>query len=210
MRPGPIICAPKRPVLPASAPPVVRGALSRPCPPAGAPVRARLLGFFRCSSSSGDAHLTRSAQRGPSAPAPGGRPTLRPLGTEHHYAQQRPMDPRPNDRGAVLLTRTLLLRLGLPAKPSAEEHTAPLRALRPTNSKPRWVPDSDLPAPVEIPNTARPERAPRPASTASPGSSPDGFGPSLLALLPALPTTWRRSKASSPDRGHSGPPLAQV
>src|ERR671910_2148464 len=182
MRPGPITCAPKRPVLPTSAPPAVRAALSRPCPRAGAPVRARLPGFSRWPSSSGDTHLTRSAQRGPSAPAPGGRPTLRPVETEHRCAQQRPMDPRPNDRGAVRLTRTLLLRPGLPAKPSGEERTAPLRALRPTNSKPRWVPDPNLPAPDEILDTARPERAPRPVSKASPGSSPGGFEPSLLAL----------------------------
>src|SRR5918993_5090730 len=148
------MCAPKRPVLPASAPPAVRAALSRPCPPAGAPVRARPLDFSRWSSSSGDAHRARPAQRGPLAPARGGRPTLRRVDTGHHCTQQRPIEPRPKDRGAVVLIRTLLLRPGLLAKRPDEERIAPLRALRPTNSKPRGVPGPNLLAPSKIPSTA--------------------------------------------------------
>ena len=102
VRQGSITCAPKRPVLPASAPPAVRAAFLRLYPPVGAPVHARPPGFSQWSISSGDVHRTRSAHRGPSAPAWGGRPTLWPAGTGHHYAQQPPMDPRPKDQGAVL------------------------------------------------------------------------------------------------------------
>jgi hypothetical protein len=137
LRSDPIICALMRLVLPAPAPSAVRAAPSRPYPPAGAPVRARPPSFSRWLSSSEDPRRSRYVPRGPLAPARGEWPTLRPVGTGHRCAQQRPMDPRPKDRGAVLLIRTLLLQPGLLAKLPDEERIVPLRALRPTNSKPR-------------------------------------------------------------------------